>query len=100
MPVSIEFLRGVLGLIGAGCAYMLGRSAAAVRKGWQKRSRLAGWSLRTAACLGALMIRHPFDATAVVGWVGAAAAFALGFWGASRPRKEEDLVSAIFPDEP
>jgi hypothetical protein len=26
-------------------------------------------------------------------------AFAYGFWSASRPRKEEDLVSAIFPDE-
>src|ERR1039458_6565578 len=40
MPVSMEFLRGVLGLIGAGCAYMMGRSAAAVRRGWQKRSKI------------------------------------------------------------
>jgi hypothetical protein len=31
----MEFLRGALGLIGAGCAYMAGRSAAALRKGWQ-----------------------------------------------------------------
>jgi hypothetical protein len=100
MPVSMEFLRGVLGLIGAGCAYMMGRSAAAVRKGWQKRSRLYGWTIRTAACMVALMIRHPLDATDLVVWAAAAAAFALGFWNASRPRKEEDLVSTIFPDEP
>jgi hypothetical protein len=100
MPVSFEFLRGVLGLIGAGCAYMLGRSAAAVRKGWQKPSRIYGWVVRTAACLLALMIRHPLDATVIVVWALAAAAFALGFWGVSRPRKEEDIVSAIFPDEP
>ena len=100
MPVSLEFLRGVLGLIGAGCAFMLGRSAAAVRKGWQKPSRLYGWILRTAACMIALAIRHPLDATALIVWAVAAAAFAYGFWSASRPRKEEDLVSAIFPDEP
>jgi len=42
MPVSTEFLRGVLGLIGIGCAYMMGRSA-----GWQKRSRIYGWWIRT-----------------------------------------------------
>jgi hypothetical protein len=100
MPVSLEFLRGVLGLIGAGCAFMMGYSAAAVRKGWQKRSRLYGWTVRTAACMVAVAIRHRVDATAIVVWTAAAAAFALGFWNASRPRKEEDLVSAIFPDEP
>ena len=96
----MEFLRGVLGLIGAGCACMLGRSAAAVRKGWQKPSRVYGWVIRTAACLAAMMIRHPLDATAAIVWVAAAAAFAFGFRSVSRPRKEEDLVSAIFPDEP
>jgi hypothetical protein len=100
MPVSLEFLRDVLGLIGAGCAFMLGRSAAAVRKKWQKPSRLYGWLIRTAACLVALAIRHPLDVTDVVAWAVAAAVFAVGFWSASRPRKEEDLVSAIFPDEP
>ena len=100
MPVSIEFLRGVLGLIGAGCAFMMGRSAAAVRKGWQKPTRLYGWIVRTAACMVAVAIRHFVDATAVIVWVVAVAAGGVGFWMASRPRKEEDLVSAIFPDEP
>jgi hypothetical protein len=100
MPVSLEFLRGVLGLIGAGCAFMMGRSAAAVRKGWQKPSRLYGWIVRTAACMIAVAIRHPADLTNVIVWAVAVAAFALGFGVASRPRKEEDLVGAIFPDEP
>jgi hypothetical protein len=100
MPVSLEFLRGVLGLIGVGCAFMLGRSAMAVRKGWQKASKLYGWIVRTAACMAAVAIRHPLDLTAVIVWAVAAATFGAGFWSASRPRKEEDLVSAIFPDEP
>src|ERR1017187_1573245 len=100
MPVSMEFLRGVLGLIGAGYAYMMGRSAAAVRKGWQKRSRLYGWTIRTAACMVALMIRHPLDAPGRGGGGAGAAFFAWGFWNASRPRKEKALVSPIFPDEP
>ena len=58
MPVSIEFLRGVLGIIALGCAYMAGRSLVAVRKGWQKRSRLYGWVIRTVACLVAVAFRH------------------------------------------
>jgi hypothetical protein len=100
MPVSLEFLRGVLGLIGVGCAFMLGRSAGAVRKGWQKPSRLYGWIVRAAACMVAVAIRHSIDATAIIVWAVAAAAGGFGYWAASRPRKQEDLVSAIFPDEP
>ncbi len=100
MPVSIEFLRGVIGLIGAGCAFMLGRTAAAVRRKWQKPARIYGWGLRTACCMIALAIRHTVDAAAMAVWAAAGALFALGFWLVSRPRKEEDLVSAIFPDKP
>jgi hypothetical protein len=99
MPVSMEFLRGVLGLIGIGCAFMMGRSAAAWRKGWQKRSRLYGWTVRAAACMLALMIRHPLDATAVIVWAAAAAALAFGYWNTWRARREEDLTRTIFPDE-
>ena len=54
MPVSTEFMRGVIGLIGIGCAYMVGRSVVAVRKGWHKPSRLYGWLIRTAVCLAAV----------------------------------------------
>jgi len=100
MPVSMEFLRGVLGLIGAGCAYMLGRSAAAWRKGWQKKSRQYGWAIRAAACMLALAIHHSVDATAVIAWAAAAAALAFGFWKTSRVKTEEDLTRTMFPDEP
>jgi hypothetical protein len=48
----------------------------------------------------AVAIRHFIDATAIIVWAVAVAAGGLGFWMASRLRKEEDLVSAIFPDEP
>ena len=96
----MEFLRGVLGLIGVGCAYMLGRSVAAHRKGWQKKSKVYGWGLRTTLCMAAIAFRHPLDTADIVVWTLSAAAFALAYWNTSRERKEEDLTRTIFPDEP
>ncbi len=95
----MEFLRGVLGLIGVGCAYMLGRSVVMVRKGWQKPSRSYGWGIRCAACLVAVAIRHPVDAADVAVWLLSIAAFAVGHIVTSRERKEEDLTRTIFPDD-
>src|SRR5215471_358603 len=43
MPASFEFLRGVLGIIGLGCAYMAGRAFAMFQKGAVKIGRLYGW---------------------------------------------------------
>ncbi len=96
----MEFLRGVLGLIGVGCAYMAGRSAAALRKGWQKKSRLYGWIARTAACLIAMAVRHPVDIAEITVCALAAAACALAFRSTMRERPPEDLTRVIFPDEP
>ena len=45
MHAPVEFLRGLIGFIGIGCAYLAGRATVAVRKGWQKPSRLTGWIL-------------------------------------------------------
>lgn len=95
----MEFLRGVLGLIGIGCAFMLGRSAGAVRQGRQKPSRLYGWTIRTFLCLGALMIRHEIDLAAIASWSLAAVAFGIGLWDASREKKQEDLTHTIFPGD-
>ena len=95
----MEFLRGVLGLIGVGCAYMLGRTVVFVRKGWQKSSRIYGWAIRMAACLVAVGIRHSLDLADVAVWTLSAAAFATAYGVASRERKEEDLTKTIFPDE-
>ncbi len=99
MPVSLEFMRGILGFIGIGCAFMLGRSLVAVQRGWQKQSKLIGWAIRVLLCLGAVAFRHPVDAADIVVWSLSAVAFGVGLWESSRPRKEENLTKAIFPDQ-
>jgi hypothetical protein len=96
----MEFLRGVLGLLGVACAYMAGRTAAAVRKGWHKPSRLYGWIIRTVLCMSAVAFRYPLDMVDAIVWVLAAVAFSAAFWDTSRERKQEDLTHTIFPDEP
>ena len=99
MSVPIEFLRGVLGLLGMACAYMTGRTAAAVRKGWHKPSRLYGWIIRTVLCLTAVAFRYPLDVVDVIVWALAAVAFSAAYWDTSRERKPGDVTRTIFPDE-
>ena len=98
MPISFEFLRGVLGVLCVIFAHMAGRSAVGVRQGRQKLSTLYGWVFRAAACAIALSLRHPLDAIDVGGWVLSAAAIGAGWWDASRERKPEDLTHQIFPE--
>jgi hypothetical protein len=98
MPVSMEFLRGVLGLFGVACAYMTGRSVAAVRRGWQKLPRLYGWIIRAVLCLGAVAFRYPLDSVDILVWTLSAVAFAVAFWATSREPPREDLTSTIFPE--
>ena len=89
MPVSFEFLRGVVGVLCVFFAHMAGRSAAAVRGGQQKISRLYGWVLRAAACAVVVVIGV---------WAVSGVAFAAGWWGVSRAKKTEDLTRQIFPE--
>jgi len=100
MHVPIGFLRIVLAALGGGCAYMAGRTTAAVRKGWQKPSRLYGWIIRSVLCLTALAFRHPLDGVDLVVALIMAMAFFSGFRNTSREKKQEDLTRTIFPDEP
>ena len=100
MPVSTEFMRGVIGLIGIGCAYMVGRSVVAVRKGWHKPSRLYGWLIRTAVCLAAVAFRHSLDTADIAIGALSAVAFSVALWDTSRDKKQEDLTHTIFPDKP
>ena|ERR1039458_8112929 len=100
MAVPIEFLRGVLGVICIGCAYMTGRTVATVRKGWHKPSRLYGWIVRMVLCLAAVAFRHPVDVVDIVIWALSAVAFSSACWNMSREKEEEDLSHTIFPDEP
>jgi hypothetical protein len=99
MPVSFEFLRGVLGIIGVACAYMAGRSLLAVRRGWHKLSTLYGWILRAAVCLAAIVFRYPVDGIAMMVWALAALTFAAGYWQAMHRKPPEDLSREIFPHE-
>lgn len=98
MPASLEFLRGVLGVLCVLFAHMTGRSGAAVRKKQQKVSKLYGWILRTLVCAVAVGLRTSIDAIDLGVWALSLAAFAFGWWDASRPPKEEDLTRQIFPE--
>src|SRR5215472_10542454 len=96
MPVSLEFLRGVLGVLGVIFAHLAGRSGAKVRRGKQKLSGFYAWLIRAGACIIAVSIRHELGVLDVTVWVLCAAAFVLGWWDASRARQEEDLTQQIF----
>ena len=95
----MEFLRGLLGFLGMAAAFMTGRSAVAVRKGWQKPSKLYGWAIRTLVCVVAVAFRNPVDAVDLIVWGLAAVAFAGGAWNVSHQKPPEDLTRQIFPDE-
>ena len=96
----MEFLRGLLGFLGMAAAFMTGRSAVAVRKGWQKPSRLYGWVARTLVCVVAVAFRNRLDTVDVIVWGMAAVGCAGGMLSASRAKPPEDLTRQIFPDEP
>ncbi len=100
MPVPIEFLRGVLGLLCLFFAHMAGRSAWAVSRDRQKKSRLYAWIIRATVCGGALLFRHSVDTVVIGVYVLAAVAAAAGWWAESRPKKQEDLTHELFPDQP
>jgi hypothetical protein len=100
MAVPTEFLRGLLGFLGLSSAFMTGRSAVAVRKGWQKPSRLYGWAIRTAVCVVAVAFRNPVDTVDLIVWGLVALAFAAGMQSVLRHKPPEDLTRRIFPDEP
>jgi hypothetical protein len=95
----IGLLRGLLGLIGVGSAFMAGRTMAAVRQGLLKAGRHYAWMVRAVVCLAALAFRHSPDALMIVAWALAAAAFAGGWWQASHREQPEDLSREIVPKD-
>ncbi len=98
MPLPLDFLRGLIGSLGIGCAFLLAQSLVLLRKGRGKLGNFYAWLIRTGLCLGALAIRHAIDIEAAVIWTLAAAAFAVGYWQASHEKKPEDLTRTIFPE--
>ncbi len=99
MPVSIELLRIVLGLIGTGCAAMAARAMVRARKGWQKPSKTTAWLIRTVLCLAGVMFRSPVDAVDIAVWMLMAAASGASWWVATHPKPQEDLTNQIFPGD-
>jgi hypothetical protein len=100
MPVSFEFLRGIVGVIGIGCAYVTGRAFVLYRRGLQKQFRFYGWVFRIGLCLVAVGLRHRIDNAAIIIWILSALAFAIAVWQYSREKpEEEDLTRTIFPDD-
>jgi hypothetical protein len=100
MPVPIDFMRGLIGVIGIGCAYMLARSVVALRNGRVRISSLYSWLIRLTLCMAAVWypMRGSVDTEDLAIWGLAAVASAVGYWEASRVRKEEDLTHQMFPD--
>jgi hypothetical protein len=96
--VSLEFLRGVLGVLAVFFSHLAGRSGARVRKGKQRLTSFYAWLLRTALCVVGASIKHPLEAMDIIVWVLSAAAFTLGWWDASRVRPEEDLAKDMFSE--
>src|ERR1017187_6407774 len=100
MPVPIDFMRGLVGLIGIGCAFMLARVVAAFREGQVRISKLYGWLIRLTLCMAAVWysVRGSIDTADLVIFAPAAASFAAGYWDATRVKEQEDLTHEIFPE--
>jgi hypothetical protein len=100
MPVSIQFLRGILAVLSMFFAWQAGRMLVAFRRGEARQSRVVAWVVRTAVCaLAMLFPMRAVDMVALVVWALDFLSFAVAVRAASRPKPEEDLTHTIFPDE-
>jgi hypothetical protein len=95
MPIPVDILRVVLGLLCMLFAHFLGRSIIRVRRGQRARG-LYGWLIRTAIAAGAILWRRGLDSIAIVAFTLAAASLVVGVWDEQRPKKPEDLTKEIF----
>jgi hypothetical protein len=99
MRVSFELFRVVLAVIGVGCAFMAGRSLAALRKGWAPSKRVNGWVIRGVVCVTAIVFRHSVDELAIGAWLMAALAAGTGYWIVQNQKPPEDLSHEIVPHD-
>jgi hypothetical protein len=98
MPVSLEFLRGLLGGLSLFFAHFLGRTIGKMSKGKSSRRQLFTWTLRFALTIGALCYRA-VDKLAMIVLLLDALALAAGWWDEWRPKRDEDLTHTMFPDD-
>ena len=96
MPIPLDILRVVLGLLCIFFAHFLGRSIVRLRRGLQRPRNLYGWLIRLLITAGAILWRRGFDAISIVVFLLAAASVALGVWNERRQKKQEDLTKEIF----
>jgi len=95
MPIPLDFVRVLLGLLGLFFAHFLGRSIVRVRRGGRARS-LYGWLIRTAITVGAILWRRGLDGISIGALTLAAVALVVGAWDEQRPKPEEDLTREMF----
>ena len=98
MPVSLEFLRLLLGGLSILFAHFFGRAIAKVSKGKERKRALYTWALRFILTVAAICYRS-VDRLAFVVLALDAVAFGLGWWDEWRPKREEDLTRTMFPDD-
>jgi hypothetical protein len=95
MPIPLDTLRVLVGLLGLFFAHFLGRSIVRVRRGQNMRS-LYGWLVRTLIAEGAILWHRGLDTLAIVAFTLTAVSLVVGFWDEQRPKKQEDLTREIF----
>jgi len=95
MPIPLDVLRVVLGLLGLFFAHFLGRSIVRVQRGRPARS-LYGWLIRTLICCAAVLWRRGLDGISIAVFTLSAASLVIGAWDEQRPKKQDDLTKEIF----
>jgi hypothetical protein len=95
----MPLLRAAIGLLAVFFAHYLGRSAAALYRGREARSRTITWALRAAVCVMGVLWGYGLDALAMVVLALALGSLGAGVWAQLRPPKDEGLVKQMFPEE-
>ena len=95
MPIPLDILRVLLGLLCLMFAHFLGRSLVRARRGRGARS-VYGWLIRTVITAGAIVWRRGLDGISIAVFTLAAASLVIGIWDEQRPRPQEDLTKEIF----
>jgi len=96
MPVPLDALRCLLGLLCLFFAHFVGRSIVRVRRGQQRSRSLYGWLIRMVVTAGAILWHRGLDSISIAALVLAAGALAAGIWDEQRPKQQEDLTRQIF----
>jgi uncharacterized membrane protein len=96
MPIPLDMLRIVLGVLCLFFAHFLGRSIVRVRRGQQRSRHVVGWLLRTLITVGGVLWNRGVDTIAIVIFTLSASSLVIGAWDEQRPKKQEDLTRQMF----